>query len=244
MAHAHHLSSDQIALLALVFTVLVGAGLIPVLIVARLAVVIGRYIAYYAALEAFATARSEPLKWLVVTLAAVFGLGFATPASAAAVEKPAAVAASTETAPSASRDLDNAITRTFVLVTGKAAKPMPVWLLNSAVRIYTAYRTYRNGQKVEEASCIAHAALAEIAHVRAEIEAGRQVSQHEQRVTHARLEAQAEQLEGLAQRVTAVEQRTQRLEQTTGRVVRIATRRGCRTFQAFDRKLRRCTDRR
>ena len=52
--------------------------------------------------------------------------------------------------------------------------------------------------------------MIELTHVRAEINAGRMLSEQEQRAVRTRLKAQATQIEGLENRVTAVEKRTER----------------------------------
>ena len=227
--------SPGAALLAATFIILIGAGLMPTLIV------IARFVVRFAVSEAISIARSELIKWAAITAAALaFGLA-ATPAPAAAADKPVAFALE-EAVPVPGTALDTAITQTFARVVTAGAKPLPVWLLDAAARIYTAYRIHQVGKKADEAARMALAGLTELAHVRSEIEAGRMLTE-QQRATRTRLEAQAAQIEGLAKRVTAVEQRTERLEQKTDHVVSVATRPGCPELHAWDSRLGRCTNR-
>jgi hypothetical protein len=153
------------------------------------------------------------------------------------------VAVVAEAAPTPGAAPDAAITQAFARVVTAGAKPLPVWLLDAAARIYTAYRIHQVGKKADEAVRIALTAMNELAHVRAEIEAGRMRSEHEERAVRRRIEAQATQIEGLGKRVTAVEQRTERAEQKTNHAISVATRSGCPEFHAWDRKLGRCTKR-
>jgi hypothetical protein len=233
---------DEVALLAAGFAVLVGAGLMPAIaFAARLAVLACKVFACHALIEAIATAGREALKSLLITAAVLFGATYVAAGAwpALAEDRPTPTVAEAPVA-----DLPEAITRTFLLVASKADKPMPVWILDTAVRIYTAYRTYKNGEKVEQATRIAHAALNEIAHVRDGIEAGLYHPGDELRLIRARLEGQADRLERMGQRVDRIELNIEREMKRTSRVMKIVTRRGCQKFEAFDNRIGRCTDRR
>ena len=235
--------SKSAALLAAVWLILVGAGLTPWFGGAeRLAIRFFLLLADLTVREALATARSEILKSAAIAFAAAIGISCAAPVPAAAQQTAAVTTLSSEKAP-ASAALDATVTEAFLSVTAKGAKPLPVWLLDSAIGIYTAYKTYRNGEKFEEAARVARAALDEIARVRAETEAGRRTSEHEQRLIRTRLDAQVALIEGLDGRVKSLEQRAGSLEHTSKQLASIVTRRGCPPLHAYDRKLRRCTNR-
>jgi hypothetical protein len=231
----HATFSSEMSLLVAVFITFVGAGLMPGLIV------VARFAVWLAIQEAISTALSELVKWVAITAATVaLGLTVAR-APAAAVEKPSTVpSAAALLAPGTA--LDTAITQTFARVITAGAKPMPVWMLDTAARIYTAYRIHQVGDKADEAGRIALAVLTEVAHLRSEIEAGR-ITEQEQDTARTRLEEQATVIEGLAKRVGEVEQRTNRLEQKTNDVVGVVTRSGCPPLHAWDRKLGQCTNR-
>lgn len=229
-------TSPELVTLAAIFIILVGAGLMPAL------VVIVRFVFRFAVNEAISTASSELIKWIAIAAGAlVFGL-LGTPAPAAESGRPVAAVVS-EAAPTPGGALATAITQTFARVVAAGAKPLPVWLLDAAARIYTAYRVHQVGKKADEAARIALAAMTELAHVRAEIDSGRMDSEQEQRAPRARFEAQATQIEGLEKRVKANEDRTKRLEHKADRLLSVATRPGCPKLHAWDRKLRRCTNR-
>lgn len=87
-------------------------------------------------------------------------------------------------------------------------KPMPVWAIDTATRVITAWRTYTNGKKFEEASRIALAALKEVAAIKAMVEDGLEITDREYRLVRDSLEAQAGRLDLLTGRVDRVEQAT------------------------------------
>jgi hypothetical protein len=237
MPYHTHVAANHAVLMATAWLILFGAALMPALIV------LARLTVRSAVRATVAMLVGELLKWAAITLAAAaLAVASMTSVPAAAAETcPPDVASSV--APE-STTLDMSITAAFLSVTGKSKRPMPIWLLESAARIYTAYKAYKNGQKVEEAFRIAQAALAEISNVRTEIEAGRVFSKQEQRLTRTRLRAQEALIEGLDRRVSSLEGRTERLEQKTNQVAGVVGRRGCPALHAWDRNFRRCTNRR
>jgi hypothetical protein len=235
MAHHTPLTLEAMALLAVFWLILVGAVLAPSpIVLAWLAVRV-------AVRVVLGVLLGQLMKRPAIGLAMVLAVASATPSPAAAAETCAPAAAASAAPARASLDLS--VTEAFLHATRKSAKPIPFWLIETAIRIYDAYQTYRNGEKVEEAARIACAALAEVARVRGQIEAGRKLTEREQHIMRTRLEAQAALIEGLEGRVRGLEARTGRLEQQTEQTARIVTRHGCPPLQAWDRKLGRCTSR-
>jgi hypothetical protein len=236
MAHHTPLTLEAMALLATFWLILLAAALAPApLVLARLALRVAVRVALGALL-------GQLLKRLTIGLAIALAVAAATPVPAAAAD--ACAPAATASALPASARLDLSVTDAFLRATGRSAKPIPFWLIETAIRIYEAYQTDRNGEKADEAARIAHAALTEVAHVRTEIEAGHKLTEFEQHVMRTRLEAHAAGIQRLDGRVRNLERRTGWLEEETKRTARIVTRHGCRPLHAWDRKLGRCTSRR
>lgn len=157
--------TPELVVLTTTFVILVGAALMPAL------VVVARFAFRFSVDEAISTVRNEFIQWAAIAAnALVFGL-IATPAPAAATEKPVAVRVA-EAASTPAAALDTAIIQTFARVVTAGAKPLPVWLLDAAARIYTAYRIHQVGKKADEAARIALAAMTELPHVRADIDVG------------------------------------------------------------------------
>jgi|GEM_PF-5881094 len=227
-----HPAPEYVVLLGVMWLILLCAGFAPrPLTLVRLAL-----------RAAGAMLAGEVARWAgIILAAAALAIASAMPAPAAAAETCAPALA----APAAATgdDPDPSVAEAYLRVTARSMKPMPVWLLDAAARIYEAYQASRAARRAKEAARIARAALAEIAQVRAEIEAGRVLGENQQRILRTRLEAQGAAIDGLGRRVAEVERRTQRLERSTEHVARIATRRGCPSLHAWDRKLQRCTNR-
>lgn len=93
-----------------------------------------------------------------------------------------------------------------------AKKPLPAWALDMAMRAYGTWKTYRNGQKVEEVQREVLAALKVIDDVRRQVEAGREMTDREVRLTRELLDAHDRRLADLAGRLDRLEPRIDGLE--------------------------------
>jgi hypothetical protein len=94
---------------------------------------------------------------------------------------------------------------------------LPRWALDIALRAYDAYQTYRNGQRVEKVRAQVLATLRVITELKADIEAGREMSDREYRLTRELLDSRMTHIETL---ISALSSRVDELE-------RRVFRRGC-----------------
>jgi len=94
---------------------------------------------------------------------------------------------------------------------------LPAWALEIALRAYNAYQTYRNGERVEEVRAEVLATLKVIAELKADVEAGREMSDREYRLTRELLDTRLAHIETL---ISALSSRVDELE-------RRVFRRGC-----------------
>ena len=74
---------------------------------------------------------------------------------------------------------------------------LPGWALDIALRAYDAYQTYRNGERVEEIRAEVLATLGEIIEIKANMEAGQEMSDREYRLTRELLDTRISQIETL-----------------------------------------------
>lgn len=196
----------DLAILTAFASILVGAGSMPLL------VVLTRYVASVLINELISTLRGEFIKWLHVALALALGFA-AVPAPAVEITKPAVSQVVDSGAPSA--PLVAAMIDAFARVTAVGSKPIPAWVMDLGVRLYTAYRVYQIGKKADRVAALALAALNEN---RTEVEARRLRYDGEQQATRMRIEALAVEMETLNGRVTAVEKRAQRIDRRPSRL--------------------------
>lgn len=91
-----------------------------------------------------------------------------------------------------------------------AKKPLPVWVVDISMRAYQTYKTYKAGRRIEAIEAEVLALLKVIAEMRADAEAGREMSQREYRRTVELLHAHLRRIDDLASRVGDLEQRVYR----------------------------------
>lgn len=100
-----------------------------------------------------------------------------------------------------------------VMTSIKAAKkPLPAWALDLALRAYDTYKTIRNGEKVEEVQREVLSVLKVVDDIKEQIEAGRELTDREFRLTRELLDAHARRLTDLADRVDRLEPRVDGIE--------------------------------
>jgi len=94
---------------------------------------------------------------------------------------------------------------------------LPRWALDIALRAYEAYQTYRNGERVEKIRGQVLATLRVITELKADVEAGQEMSDREYRLTRELLDSRMAHIETL---ISALSSRVDELE-------RRVFRRGC-----------------
>ncbi len=137
-----------------------------------------------------------------ITIAAI-GAMIATTAA------PLAPAFSTTAAAQAPAATQTAIERLWSAI-NSANKPLPAWAIDVALRAYTAYKTYRNGKKVEEVRRQTLITLQIVADLKEQLEAGRELTEREYKLTRELLDAQMRVLDVLGVRVTLLEREAAR----------------------------------
>ena len=64
----------------------------------------------------------------------------------------------------------------------RTSKSLPGWAVNTAMNAYNVYKTYRNGDRVEEIGATVLAVLKEIADIKADANKGREMNLREYRL--------------------------------------------------------------
>lgn len=90
----------------------------------------------------------------------------------------------------------------------RASKSLPGWAVDAAMNAYAVYKTYRNGEKVEEIGATVLAVLKQVADIQAAAEKGREMSEREYRLTHELLDSYGDRLEGYDKRLKSLESET------------------------------------
>lgn len=215
---------DYLATLAAILFIILGAMLMPLLTgAARLT---GRVLGFAiraGVTEAVSAARLEILKWVLVALLALFGLGFAHAASAEGLgtAKPVATIAIAVTPAVAPESAAVAIERLMPVI-ARAAKHPGVQVAGLALRGVTAYQLYVLRREVAEVRQTTLAMLKDIASVIARVEHGEQLSAAQWAEAHDRLDGHARRLDDLAARVDRLEPRVDALETAMVRRERVA----------------------
>jgi hypothetical protein len=231
----------EASILGIVFLTVAGPMLMPILSIAT------RIALRFAVREGLATARSEALKLLlilVMSTATALVVAVATPIAAEARQAKGAPSSPANPGLAAQvRDL-------FLSLTSTVGKPAPVWVADLALRIYTAWEAHKATQHAEEAGRRAALALGELAALRTEIEAGRALADAERERIEARFRAHTDAIAALATRVAGLEVRQDHQEgrlrdneRATDHIRSRVIRPGCPYLHAFDKTLRRCTNR-
>jgi hypothetical protein len=88
-----------------------------------------------------------------------------------------------------------------------AKKPLPAWAIEIAIRAYDAYKTHANGKKVEQVEATVRTVLTEVTALQAAVEAGRELSAEEYRLTRELLDAHGRFLTEISVRLSKVEHR-------------------------------------
>ena len=86
----------------------------------------------------------------------------------------------------------------------RMSKSLPGWALNAAMNAYAVYKTYRNGEKVEEINAAVLAMLKEIADIKAEADKGREMTKCEYRLTRDLLNSYGSRLSGYETRLRSL----------------------------------------
>jgi hypothetical protein len=90
-----------------------------------------------------------------------------------------------------------------------AKKPLPAWAVEIITRIYDAYKTHDNGKKVEAIDATVRAAILEVVRLKGFVEAGRELSAEEYRLTRELLDTQARLLSEFGLELWAVKQKVE-----------------------------------
>lgn len=94
---------------------------------------------------------------------------------------------------------------------GAAKKPLPFWAIDMALRAYQVYKTYRNGQKVEEVQREVLVILKIVAELKDQADAGLDMSEREHRLTRDLLGVHGRMVEDLTVRAATLEHKTSEL---------------------------------
>ena len=90
-----------------------------------------------------------------------------------------------------------------------AKKPIPVWATEWAARVYTAWKTYKNGERVEAIDKEVQAVLQIVADIALQVEAGQEMTDREFRLTRDLLDAHGRRIDDLTARVDRIDRDTQ-----------------------------------
>ncbi len=86
-----------------------------------------------------------------------------------------------------------------------AKKPIPAWALDLAIRAIDTWKTFKNGQKFEAVEAIVLAALKQVVEIKDLVEAGRELSEREYKLTRELLDQYSARLDEFNARLSAVE---------------------------------------
>lgn len=93
-----------------------------------------------------------------------------------------------------------------------AKKPLPAWAIELALRAYEAYKAYRNGQKLDEVQFEVQSVLEAVADIKDHVEAGREFTDREFRLTRELLDAHRRRLDDLTIHLERLEPRVDALQ--------------------------------
>ena len=119
-------------------------------------------------------------------------------------------------------------------------KPLPLWAIEIAMRAYETWKTYQNGQKVEEVEQVVLSVLVHVAEIKDQAETGRAMSEREYRLTRELLDAHGRRFDSYVSQLRQIEDRLQQetvrmvaCEVRTDELQRGFSRRGCGVGHAW-----------
>jgi hypothetical protein len=127
---------------------------------------------------------------------------------------------------------DQFIESLMIVISG-STKPLPVWAVDIAMRAYDIWKTYENGQKVNEVQREVLSVLQLVVRIKDQVEMGQEMSEREYWLTRELLDAHVRRLDDHARRIRALQTLMEDLE-------RRFQRRGCGVAHAW--RNQRCVD--
>jgi hypothetical protein len=89
-----------------------------------------------------------------------------------------------------------------------AKKPLPAWAADMAMRAYRTWKTYKNGERVEQVQAEVIAMLKIVAEIKEEVDAGRDLNEREYRLTRELLDSHDRMLRDLIEWAFEIDRRT------------------------------------
>ncbi len=202
------LATTEAIPLAFTFLVLAVSMLMPAFIsITRFTARVLSIVLRVVCSEAIDFARAEIFKWLIFAVAGLLGLAHAAAEPARAATKTII----TVSASAQGTNLEPMIEQTMGAIKA-AKKPLPAWAIELALRAYDVYKTYRNGQKVQDVQREVLAVLQAVAEIKVQVDAGREMTDREFRLTREFLDTHDARLSDLTRRVDDVERTTRALQ--------------------------------
>ncbi len=147
--------------------------------------------------------RSQTKSWHMALQAGLLGAGIFAGGfrgcPPARVETPAAV----RQAPSTDEVIEGLISKI------QTSQSLPGWAASAAMNAYAVYKTYRNGQRVEDISANVVAILKEIANMKADADNSREMNLREHSLIRELLESSGSQLQTYESRLASLEKEMQ-----------------------------------